>query len=119
MIVLGSPVYFDTVSAQAKLMIDRCNCLMPYVGRSDGTFGFEGRIVRRKNGVFVAVAGTGQESDTIQATVSGFFAWANIKLIETILYAHDDDDEGGVETDDQQMSQALGIGVEIVQERAG
>jgi len=28
-IVLGSPVYFDTVSAQVKLVIDRCNCLMP------------------------------------------------------------------------------------------
>jgi len=25
-IALGSPVYFDTVSAQVKLVIDRCNC---------------------------------------------------------------------------------------------
>jgi multimeric flavodoxin WrbA len=38
-IVLGSPVYFDTVSAQVKLMIDRSNCLMPYVRKADGTFG--------------------------------------------------------------------------------
>jgi len=30
-IVLGSPVYFDTVNAQTKLMIDRCNCLMVYL----------------------------------------------------------------------------------------
>lgn len=36
-IVLGSPVYFDTVSAQTKLMIDRSNCLLPYVRRPDGT----------------------------------------------------------------------------------
>ena len=50
-IVLGSPVYFDTVTAQTKLMIDRCNCLMPHVERADGTLGFERRIRKRKKGV--------------------------------------------------------------------
>jgi multimeric flavodoxin WrbA len=40
-IVLGSPVYFDTVSAQSKLIIDRSNCLMPCVKKADGTFGSE------------------------------------------------------------------------------
>jgi multimeric flavodoxin WrbA len=47
-IVLGPPVYFDTVSAQTKLMIDRSNCLMPYIKKADGTFGFEKRIKRPK-----------------------------------------------------------------------
>ena len=28
-LVLGSPIYFDTVSAQMKLFLDRCNCLTP------------------------------------------------------------------------------------------
>jgi multimeric flavodoxin WrbA len=28
-VILGSPVYFDSVSAQAKLFIDRTNCLRP------------------------------------------------------------------------------------------
>jgi multimeric flavodoxin WrbA len=56
-VVLGSPVYFDSVSAQVKLMIDRSNCLMPYVKHSDGSFGFERRIKKRKKGVFIAVAG--------------------------------------------------------------
>jgi multimeric flavodoxin WrbA len=72
-IVLGSPVYFDTVSAQIKLMIDRCNCLMPYVKKSDGTFGFDRRLEKRKKGIFIAVAGTEQEFNTVQATVNGFF----------------------------------------------
>jgi multimeric flavodoxin WrbA len=71
--ILGSPVYFDTVSAQTKLMIDRCNCLMPYVERPDGTAGFERRIKKIKKGVFIAVAGTEQEFGTVQATVKGFF----------------------------------------------
>jgi multimeric flavodoxin WrbA len=56
-IVLGSPLYFDTVSAQTKLMIDRCNCLMPYVKREDGTYGFERRKKSRNKGIFIAVGG--------------------------------------------------------------
>lgn len=114
-IVLGSPVYFDTVSAQTKLVIDRCNCLMPYVERSDGTFGFERRIEKHKKGVFIAVAGTDQEFCTILATVKGFFHWANIELVETILYTH----EGGfgcVREDKRTMEHAFEVGAAIVKQ---
>ena len=113
-IVLGSPVYFDTVSAQTKLMIDRCNCLMPYVKRPDGTFGFERRIGKRKKGIFIAVAGADQEFNTILATVKGFFNWANIELFETILYSHDDDQLGSVKTNRELIGRAFEIGVQIV-----
>ena len=47
-IVLGSPVYFDTVSAQTKLMIDRCNCITPLVRKTDGAVGFERRTLKHK-----------------------------------------------------------------------
>lgn len=114
-IVVGSPVYFDTVSAQTKLMIDRCNCLMPYTKRPDGTSGFERRIKKRKKGVFIAVAGTDQEFNTIQATLKGFFNWANVELIEVILYAHEDDELGGVKDKKEKMDQAFQIGVRLVQ----
>jgi multimeric flavodoxin WrbA len=113
-IVLGSPVYFDTVSAQTKLMIDRCNCLMPYIERPDGISGFERRIKKCKKGVFIAVAGTEQEFNTIQTTIRGFFNWANIDLVETILYAHDDDKLGSVKDNREKMKQAFEVGVRIV-----
>jgi len=116
--VLGTPVYFDTVSAQTKLMIDRCNCLMPYVERPNGTLGFERRVQGRKKGVFIAVAGTGQEFNTIQTTAKGFFNWANIELVETILYAHDDNELGGVKNNSQRMNQAFEIGVQLVRQGA-
>ncbi len=115
-IVLGSPVYFDTVSAQTKLMIDRCNSLMPYLERADGTSGFERRIEKRKKGIFIAVAGTDQEFNTIQTTIKGFFNWANIELIETILYAHDDNELGGVKNDKERMDQAFEVGVRIAKQ---
>jgi len=115
-IVLGSPVYFDTVSAQTKLMIDRSNCLMPYVERPDGTSGFERRMKKRKKGVFIAVAGTDQEFNTVLTTAKGFFNWANIELSETILYPHDDNELGGVKKDERIMNRVFDVGVRITQQ---
>jgi multimeric flavodoxin WrbA len=114
-IVLGSPVYFDTVSAQTKLMIDRCNCLMPYVEQPDGTYKFERRIKKQKKGVFIAVAGKDQEFETIQTTVNGFFKWANIQLIETILYPHEGE-FGCVRKDKEKMAHAFDVGVRILKD---
>jgi multimeric flavodoxin WrbA len=112
-IVLGSPVYFDTASAQTKLMIDRSNCLMPYIKKADGTFGFERRIKRTKKGVFVVVSGKEQELGAILTTVKGFFAWTNTELVETVSYLHDDNELGNVRKDTQKMRQAFDIGVQI------
>jgi multimeric flavodoxin WrbA len=116
-IVLGSPLYFDTVSAQIKLMIDRCNCLMPYVERPNGTSGFERRVVKRKKGVLIAVSGSDQEFNTIQITVKGFFNWANIEPKETILYPHDDNELGGVKNNKEMMNRAFEVGVKIARQR--
>ncbi len=113
-IVLGSPVYFDTVSAQTKLMIDRSNCLMPYIERPGGNSDFKRRIRKQKKGVFIAVAGTDQEFNTIQTTIRGFFNWANIELKETILYPHDDTELGGVRNDKKAMKHAFDVGVQVL-----
>lgn len=112
-IVLGSPVYFDTVSAQVKLMIDRSNCLMPYVRKADGTFGFERRVEKQKKGVFIAVAGTDQEFNVVLATVKGFFNWTNTRLVETYFYSHDENDLGNIKNDKEKMKHAFDIGVKI------
>jgi multimeric flavodoxin WrbA len=111
-IVLGSPVYFDTVSAQTKLMIDRVNCLMPYVAQSNGTFDFERRMKKRKKGIFIAVAGAEQEFSTVLTTVKGFFKWANIELVERILYSHEDNELGGVKDNKEMMTRAFKIGAQ-------
>ena len=114
-VVLGSPVYFDTVSAQVKLMIDRCNCLMPYVKRANGAWQFERRLKKRKNGVFLAVAGEDQEFKTIQTTVKGFFEWANVGLVETILYSDNSNELGSVKNDSEKMAEAFDAGVRLTE----
>lgn len=113
-IVVGSPVYFDTVSAQVKLMIDRSNCLTPYTSLPDGTFGFVKRLKKKKKGIFVAVAGDEQEFDAILATVEGFFKWTNTELVETILYSHSDERLGGVKENRGTMEKAFQTGAKLV-----
>ena len=115
-IVLGSPVYFDTVSAQTKLMIDRCNCLMPYVEKPDGTSGFEKRMEKKKKGIFVSSAGTEHEFETIKKTVSRFFMWANVEWIDTILHPHDDSGLGGVKNNRELMERAFEIGIQMAKD---
>jgi len=87
---------------------------VPYIKRFDGTSGFKRRIKKRKKGVFVAVAGADQEFDTIQATVKGFFNWANIDLVEAVLYHHVDDALGGVRSEKNELSKAFEIGARLV-----
>lgn len=111
-VVLGSPVYFDTVSAQVKLMIDRSNCLMPWTKLSESS----GFVRRRKKGIFIAVAGLEQEFGTILTTVKGFFNWANIELKETILYAHNVS-YGEAENDKSLMKKAFQAGIQLVSRR--
>ena len=115
-VVLGSPVYFDSVSAQTKLVIDRCNCLMPYVKQADGSFDFVRRLMKRKRGVFVAVGGPDQAFDAMLTTVKGFFNWANVDLSETVMYINDSDELGGVRNDKNQMARAFKIGSQIAEQ---
>ncbi len=113
-LVVGSPVYFDTVTAQTKLMIDRCNCLTPYVARSDGTRSFKKRKTKAKKGVFVVVGGKDQNLDPINATIKGFFNWANTKLVKRIVYLHSDDELGGVRKNRKKMDEAFAVGTSFV-----
>lgn len=113
LIIVGSPIYFDTVSAQTKLMIDRCNCLMPYVKKSNGSRGFERRVSKAKKGIFVAVGGKGQKLNPAIATIRGFFNWSNIDLVKRIAYLHSDDELGGVRKNRRKMDEAFRAGAGV------
>lgn len=113
-LILGTPVYFDTVSAQMKLMIDRCNCMTPLVERPDGTCAFAERPACRKRAVLVAVAGSSQQFRTLRVTVNGFLKWVGAELVEEVLYAHDSTTRGGVRDDPKTLEAAFRAGVRAV-----
>ena len=113
-LILGTPVYFDTVSAQTKLMIDRCNCVTPLVERPDGTCAFAERPACRKRAVLVAVAGSRQQFRTLRVTIKGFLKWVGAELVEEVLYAHDSTTRGGVRDDPKTLEATFLAGVRAV-----
>jgi len=108
-LVLGSPVYFDTVSAQMKLFLDRCNCLTPIVKKNNRYF-FKSRLKKKKRGIIILVAGEKQRFDYALITLLGFFKWANIKFVDKILYSHSFFEKGKVREDKKVMQKAFDLG---------
>jgi multimeric flavodoxin WrbA len=75
-LLIGTPVYFDSVSAQAKLFIDRCNCLRPAAfGLEPSDQHFVGRRNRISPAAMVIVGGEKAWYEGARRTVAGFFKW--------------------------------------------
>jgi multimeric flavodoxin WrbA len=110
LLVLGTPVYFDSVSAQMKLMIDRTNCLTPLVSRPDGTAGFLEPPAPGRRAVLVAVAGSRQQFRTTRTTVTGFLRWIGAELVAEVLYSHDSVAAGAVSGDPDVLAAAFAAG---------
>src|SRR5262245_15908837 len=95
-LVVGSPIYFDSVSAQLKLVIDRCNCITPLVRLGEGSYGFRAKWERTRRGVFVTACGAQRRYDMAERCVRGFMKWVGAKWEETLAYAHEDEDLASV-----------------------
>ena len=109
-VAVGSPIFFDAVSAQLKLVIDRCNCITPLVRRPDGTGAFRPLWRRTRRGVFVTACGPRQRFDMAERSVRGFLKWVGAKWEETLAYAHEDVDLGAVREDGAWLARARAIG---------
>jgi len=85
-IVLGSPVFFDSVSAQTKAFIDRCSCFRPpdYANQTTHSFKKLGR--RRRTGAGVLVAGERGRFDLARSVMNGFFKWTGIDTLDFVTY---------------------------------
>lgn len=91
-IVLASPIFFMSVTAQTKAMIDRCQCywVERYV---HGNRVYEGR--ERPKGLFVACAGSSRELvfDPARHVVKAFFAAIDYQYAGEVLLGFTDDAE--------------------------
>lgn len=98
-IVLASPIYFDSVSAQTKLFIDRTNCLRPvdFSDRENPSFK-EPRFKGKKGGI-VIVGGEKGKFDAALKTARAFFIWAGIEIIFEQRYISIGFDVGGAGRD--------------------
>jgi multimeric flavodoxin WrbA len=109
-VVAASPMYFDTVSAQMKLFIDRCNCFRIPREAPDGRFFLEKKRWKRRNGIVVLVGGERQKYESALRVLKGFFIWTGVEFLEAIRYSHSDWRVGGVKEDENILKHAYSLG---------
>ncbi|MFH1700515.1 MAG: flavodoxin family protein [Candidatus Zixiibacteriota bacterium] len=110
-IVVGSPIYFDSVSAQTKLFIDRTNCFRHY--RPDSPEMIIPRIEKKRKGIIILVGGEREKFEPARKVIGGFFVWANVERAGLITYSHSGIKKGSVKEDKKIMKQAHKIGQKI------
>ena len=69
-VLIASPVYFDTVSAQTKLFIDRCNCFRPPRFRNN-TVEFDDHGILHSKGAYILVGGAREKPDASDESSAG------------------------------------------------
>ncbi len=88
--VVGSPAYFDGISAQLKLVIDRSNCLTEMTAGTDGKVTFRRKIARIRPGVFFWVADLSRNPDHALSSIKLWGKDAGIQLVDTVIVVNSD-----------------------------
>jgi hypothetical protein len=114
-VVVGSPVYFDTVSGPLKVVMDRCNCVTPLVTLPDGSEGFRPKLARTRRGVFVTACSSAHTHELAERSVRGFLKWVGAKWEETIAWRHPDNSRGSVAGDPALLERANAAGRRLVE----
>ena len=111
-LVIGTPAYYDSISAQLKLVVDRSNCLTEMITLPDGKVTFKSRVKKRKNGVFIWVADFSRNPESALATIRLWCRDANVELIE-VLTVTDSDREEGARNQKAFLTKAYEIGTSL------
>lgn len=114
-VVLASPIYFMTVSAWAKTLIDRCQCYWAkkYVLK-DPVPEYRGGLKRK--GVFISACGSSvkQAFDGAVFTMKFFFDAIGVTHHRNLLY-HNVDEMGAIKKHPAALREAYEAGREIVE----
>lgn len=116
-IILASPVFFFAVSAQAKLMIDRCQCIWveKYILKKpipEGKFG--------RKGMFIMVGGMKKDIGIKcgNTTASAFFRTINVTEHRTFGYTGMDE-KGAILKHPDALKEVYKAGKELVKKTTG
>ena len=111
-LVIGTPAYYDCVSAQLKLVIDRSNCLTEMIKLSDGKTTFKSRVKKRKKGIFIWVADSSRNPECALATIRLWCKDANVELVN-VLTVTDSDRGEGARNQEALLTKAYNIGASL------
>ena len=106
-IILGSPVYFDSVSAQTKLFIDRTNCLRPVDFDNPKGPELKKPLFRGKKGGIILVGGEQGKFEGALRTARAFFIWAGIDIVFELEYRTKSFEPGEARRDESIKSEII------------
>ncbi len=103
-LLFGSPVYFDSVSAQSKAFIDRCNCFRPAdFDDTDPDHDFLKILDKKRTGAIVLVGGENGYYEGARRVIAGFFKWVDAANEGLITYASPSFKEKGAAARDNDL----------------
>lgn len=116
-VILASPLFFMTVTSQAKIAIDRCQALWAekYLLKIRRTTSTDGS---RRRGLFISVGGRQRSSlfDPVKATVSAFFATCDLAYDDDLLFPGIDR-KGSITEHASALQDAFAAGSHLVMSR--
>ena len=83
-LVLGTPVYYNSVAAQMKLMIDRSYCLAMAENVGPGKRRYVTKVKKNKKGVVVSVGGSGTNPDCVLPIFDIWSSEVNLDIIDSL-----------------------------------
>jgi multimeric flavodoxin WrbA len=115
--LFGTPIYFDSVSAQAKAFIDRCNCFRPPdFDNRDPKHDFIKILKRKRPGGMIFVGGKDAWFEGARRTVAGFFKWIEVTNEGVITLSSPDYHKTGIAANDiSSLDQARALGNKIAE----
>lgn len=115
LIAVASPIYFDSVSAQTKLFIDRMNCVRPMAKKKSGETYLKKRKLGERGGFVILTGGEEPKFQGALWVVKGFFIWAQTRPEGHLLYAPDNFEAGEAKKNKKILRQAFEQGKKLAQ----
>lgn len=113
LMAVASPIYFDSVSAQTKLFIDRMNCVRPMAQKKSGETYLKKRKLGERGGFVILTGGEEPKFQGALWVVKGFFIWAQTRPEGQLLYAPDSFAAGEAQKNKKILKQAFDQGKKL------
>jgi multimeric flavodoxin WrbA len=114
-LIIGSPAYYETISAQLRLVVDRCNCLTEMVRDKQGRVAFRSKMQKRKRALFIWVADFARTPEHALASIRLWCKDANIEIVDKMIITGSERD-GGVKQQPNLLETAFQKGAAIASE---
>jgi multimeric flavodoxin WrbA len=103
-LLVGTPIYFDSVSAQLKTLIDRCNCFRPPdFNNVDPDHHFINLMHKKRPGAMVLVGGERGWFEGARRVIAGYFKWIDVTNEGMIQFATKDFNQTGTASEDAKI----------------